>query len=164
MRSVLLLFSLVACLTAACSPAPPLSLWVDGFAPEHVSFEVNDLGRLDDVGLEARRRERAADGVMRVPAGSCPQRCRVAEVTVFVANRTGHPEAPPVVRLRAPTGRERRLPIAFGNAQIDPGRTGRIRWLVQMWPEEHDLEATLSSSVGLDITAPPSSAAHAAKP
>ncbi len=159
MRVVCSVALVVGCLVAACSPAPPLSLWVDGFAPEHVSFEVKDVGRLDDSALEARRQERAADGVLRVPAGSCPQGCRVAEVTVFVANRTAHPEAPPVVRLRSPFGRERRLPIAFGGAKIDPGRTGRVRWLVQLWPEEQALEATVSSSVGVAITASPAAAA-----
>jgi hypothetical protein len=152
----------VGCLMAACSPAPSLSLWVDGFAPEHVTFEVKDVGRKDDGELEAWRRERAADGVMRVPAGSCPEGCRVAEVTVFVTNRTAHPEAPPVVRLRSPPGRERRLPIAFGGVQIDPGRTGRVRWLVQLWPEEQALEATVSSSVGVEITAAPTVAKTAA--
>jgi len=148
----LLLLSAVAVLAAGCDEAPPLTLWVDGFAPEHVSFEVKDLGPLDEPAIAATRRERAADGVMRLPPGSCPDRCRVAEVTVFVTNRTASPEAPPVVRLTAPAEKPRRLPIAFGGARIDPGRTGRVRWLVELWPGEARLEATLSSSVGFDVT------------
>jgi hypothetical protein len=152
-----LLLSAVAVLATGCDEAPPLTLWVDGFAPEHVSFEVKDLGPLDEPAIAATRRERAADGVMRLPPGSCPERCRVAEVTVFVTNRTASPEAPPVVRLATATERPRRLPIAFSGAQIDPGRTGRVRWLVELWPGEARLEATLSSSVGFDVTSSASS-------
>jgi hypothetical protein len=147
-----LLLSAVAVLATGCDEAPPLTLWVDGFAPEQVSFEVKDLGPLDDVGIATARREQAADGVMRLPPGSCPDRCRVAEVTVFITNRTANPEAPPVVRLTAPPEKPRRLPIAFSGARIDPGRTGRVRWLVELWPGEARLEATLSSSVGFDVT------------
>jgi hypothetical protein len=153
---------LFALLTFGCERTPPLTLWVDGFAPEHVSFEVKDLGPLDEVGIAATRRERAADGVMRLPPGSCPERCRVAEVTVFVTNRTGNAEAPPVVRLAAPPGRPRRLPIAYGGARIDPGRTGRVRWLVELWPDEERLDATISSSVGFDVTTTATSATSAA--
>jgi hypothetical protein len=161
--------SLAALLAFGCDDAPPLTLWVDGFAPEHVSFEVKDLGPLDDVGIATARREKAADGVMRLPPGSCPDRCRVAEVTVFVTNRTTTPEAPPVVRLTAPPEKPRRLPIAFGGARIDPGRTGRVRWLVELWPDEARLEATLSSSVGFDVTTttpppPPSPPSTTASP
>jgi hypothetical protein len=148
----LLLSAITVWAATGCERAPPLTLWVDGFAPEHVTFEVKDLGPLDEVGIASIRRERAADGVMRLPPGSCPDRCRVAEVTVFVTNRTGHPEAPPVVRLATPPEKPRRLPIAFGGARIDPGRTGRVRWLVELWPGEERLDATLSSSVGFDVT------------
>lgn len=151
-RLLLSAVAAVAVCATGCDRAPPLTLWVDGFAPEHVSFEVKDLGPLDDVGIAAVRREQAADGVMRLPPGSCPDRCRVAEVTVFVTNRTGNPEAPPVVRLATPPEKPRRLPIAFGGARIDPGRTGRVRWLVELWPGEERLDATLSSSVGFDVT------------
>ncbi len=167
-----LLLSAVAVLATGCDEAPPLTLWVDGFAPEHVSFEVNELGPMDEAAIAATRRERAADGVMRLPPGSCPERCRVAEVTVFVTNRTASHEAPPVVRLAAPPDKPRRLPIAFSGAHIDPGRTGRVRWLVELWPGEARLEATLSSSVGFDVmrttsspqapaAAPPTDAASA---
>ena len=55
-------------------------------------------------------------------------------------------------RLAVPPGKERRLPIAFTGSDVDPGRTGRIRWLVEMYPEEKDLTATLSSSVRFDVT------------
>jgi hypothetical protein len=135
-----------------CSKSPPLMLWVDGFAPENVSFDAEDLGRLDDAALMAQRVRPDIDGVMRLPAGSCDGPCRATRVTVFVVNRGKTPEAPPVVRLDAPAGRVRRLPIAFHVPQVDPGRTGRVRWVVEMWPEEQQLTATLSSSVSLDVS------------
>ena len=61
----------------------------------------------------------------------------------------GEPLAPPVVRLKSPTGKPPRLPIAFRGDEISNGRIGRIRWVVEMWPEEKSLTATLSSSVRL---------------
>lgn len=141
-----------------CSKAPPLMLWVDGFPPENVSFDAEDLGHLDDAALAAQRNRPDVDGAMRLPAGSCDGPCRVAQVTVFVVNRSKTPEAPPVVRLDAPAGRVHRLPIAFHVPQVDPGRTGRVRWVVELWPEEQQLTATLSSSVTLEIAASPATA------
>jgi len=145
-------------MSAGCSKAPPVTLWVDGFAPENVSFDVIDLGPLDDAALAAQKARPDVDGVMALPPGSCPGPCRAAQVSVFVANRGTTPEPPPVIRLDAPTGKARRLPIAFRVPQVDPGRTGRVRWVVQLWPEEQQLTATLSSSVALDVkvSSPPS--------
>ena len=37
------LLSTTTTLMGACDRAPPLMVWVDGFAPENVSFDVEDL-------------------------------------------------------------------------------------------------------------------------
>lgn len=132
-----------------------MTLWVDGFAPENVSFDVSDLGPLDDAALAAQKARPDVDGVMALPPGSCDGPCRAAQVSVFVANRGTTPEPPPVIRLDAPVGKARRLPIAFRVPQVDPGRTGRVRWVVQLWPDEAQLTATLSSSVALDVKVSP---------
>jgi len=149
-----LLVVVVAWSAAGCERAP-VTLWVDGFVPEHVSYDVRDLGVLDDNALRALRETREIDGVLRLPADACPGVCRASEVSIYVQNRTAQPIAPPVVRLDAPPGRASRLPLAVRSAQIDPGRTGRLRFIVQRWPEENALSATLSSSVALEVTAPP---------
>jgi hypothetical protein len=75
-------------------------------------------------------------------------------VSVYVANRTSSPLAPPVIRLDAPAGRVPRLPLAGQAAQIDPGRTSRLRFIVERWPEEAAITATLSSSVAIDARNP----------
>lgn len=136
---------------AACSSRTPVALYVDGFQPEQVSFDVEDLGTPDAAALAAIEKRPDIDGVMRLPAGSCSGPCRAVLVSVHITNRNTVPEPPPVVRLVVPEGRPRRLPIAFTAPQIDPGRIGRVRWLVELWPEEKDLTATLSSSVLLDM-------------
>ena len=152
--AALALWAVVATM-AGCSKAPPVTLWVDGFAPENVSFDVSDLGLLDDAALAAQKARPDVDGVMPLPPGSCDGPCRTAQVSVFVANRGTTPEPPPVVRLDAPVGKARRLPMAFRVPQVDPGRTGRVRWVVQLWPDEAQLSATVSSSVALDVKVSP---------
>jgi hypothetical protein len=134
-----------------CPGETPVHLYVDGFEPDHVRFETEDLGPQTPAQLDDLARRPDVDGAQRLPPGSCPDRCRAALVTVFVHNRGAQPEPPPVVRLDAPPGRPRRLPIAFRDTQIERGRIGRIRWLVELWPEEQTLTATLSSSVRLEV-------------
>ena len=125
---------------ASCDDAPPVLVWVDGFAPDHVTFDVEDLGALDDAALAARAKSADIDGVSRVNAGACAAEkggvCRAALLTVFVNNRGTEPIPPPVVRLAVPQGQSPRLPIAFGAHQIDRGRTGRVRSIVQLYPGE----------------------------
>jgi hypothetical protein len=140
----------------ACTDAPPAMVWVDGFAPENVSFDVEDLGALDDTALAARAKSADIDGVIPVEAGACGDApCRATLVSIYVNNRTGRAEAPPVLRLSSPPGKPRRLPIAFRAHQIDPGRTGRVRTIVQLWPGEERLELTLSSSVQFEVSTTP---------
>lgn len=153
--TVLSLLLATTSLVGSCDRAPPLMVWVDGFAPENVSFEVKDLGPLDDAGITAVKRQGSIDGVMRLPPGTCSGPCRVASLSVYVVNRGPQPEGPPVVRLDVPEGQPRRLPIAFGGKQIDPGRTGRVRWLVELHPGEERLTATVSSSITFDTTTTP---------
>ena len=160
-------FALALALVASassCTNDTPVQLWVDGFAPDNVRFEVESLGPQTAEQLQAIKGRRDVDGALLLPAGSCGGPCRAAIVSVFVTNRGTYPEPPPVVRLDVPAGKPRRLPIAFRDHQIERGRIGRIRWLVEMWPDERELSATLSSSVNLEVTsvqtpvAPPATA------
>jgi hypothetical protein len=91
-----------------------------------------------------------------LPVGSCGSACRAAIVSIFVHNRGGA-EAPPVVRLKSPVGKATRQPIAFRGDEITQGRVGRIRWIVELWPGEQRLTATLSASVRL-VDLPPTPA------
>ncbi len=154
-----MLRSISLCLACAvlssCSSRTPVELYVDGFAPENVSFDVEDLGALDAAAVTEIVKRQDVDGAMQLPSSSCVDACRAVLVSVFVTNKNKLPESPPVVRLDVPTGRARRLPIAFTAPAIDPGRIGRVRWLVQLWPEETALTATLSSSVAIEIAGAP---------
>jgi hypothetical protein len=140
---------------AGCPGETPVQLWVDGFAPDNVRFEVESLGPQTPEQLGALQKRADIDGALLLPAAACGGPCRAAIVSVFVTNRGTEPEPPPVVRLDAPAGRPRRLPIAFRDHQIDRGRIGRIRWLVEMWPDERQLSATLSSSISFAVTTSP---------
>ena len=148
---LVLLFSLVPS-GGGCAADTPVELWVDGFAPDDVRFEVESLGPQTVEQLDALRKRPDVDGALLLPEGSCSGPCRAALVSVFVNNRKPDPEPSPVIRLDVPGGKPRRLPIAFAAPQIDRGRIGRIRWLVELWPDEHRLSATLSSSVKLEVT------------
>jgi hypothetical protein len=139
----------------ACHGETPVQLYVDGFVPDDVRFEVESLGPQAKPELDILRRRADVDGALLLPTGSCEGPCRAALVSVFVTNRTRAPIAAPVVRLDAPPGRPRRLPVAFTDQHIERGRIGRIRWLVELWPEEGDLTATLSASVPLEVTSSP---------
>lgn len=152
MKPALVVAALAAVIVGGCQRETPLMVWVDGFQPENVRFEVQDLGPQTAEQLAAVRRQPDVDGALLLPPGTCGGPCRAALISVFVTNRGDHKEPPPVVRLAVPPGKERRMPIAFGGSDVDPGRTGRIRWLVEMHPEEKDLTATLSSSVRFDVT------------
>jgi hypothetical protein len=142
----------------ACADKTDVELWVDGFLPEHVRFEIEDLGPLEAAAVDRIAGRPDIDGSLRLPAGACSGPCRTAVVSVFVHNLHTGAEAiaPPVVRLQSPTGRPARPPIAFRGGEISPRRVGRIRWVVELWPEEKRLTATLSSSVYLvDTPRPP---------
>lgn len=135
----------------ACKAETRVDMFVDGFQPKNVRFETEDLGALDHAQLKALDARPDVDGVLYLPPGACGGPCKAAMVSVFVHNMDADAkvEAAPVVRLKTPPNRERRLPIAFRGGQIEKGRVGRIRWVVEMWPEEQSLTATLSSSVTL---------------
>lgn len=154
--------------TAGCTRETPINMWVDGFQPENVRFEVEDLGPQTGEALQALRRRPDIDGALLLPPGSCPDGgaggCRAAIVSVFVHNKSAEKEPPPVIRLVSPAGKEARHPIAFQATDIDPGRIGRLRWVVEMWPDEKDLTATLSASVRLEVSAPPTPPAPPAPP
>ena len=162
-RSAVVTLILPALLAAAsCDDKTRVEMFVDGFQPKNVRFEVEDLGALDAAGIAELDRRPDVDGIIPLPPGSCGAACRVALVSVFVDN-TGQgatDEPAPVVRLRSPANRPLRLPIAYRGGAIDKGRIGRIRWAVEMWPEETSLTATLSSSVQIvDAPIPPAAPA-----
>jgi hypothetical protein len=137
---------------AGCPEETPIQMWVDGFQPENVSFEIDNLGPQTAQQLQAIKARVDVDGAQLLPPGSCPAPgCRAVLVSLFVANRGREKEPPPVVRLNVPAGRAGRQPLVFQATDIDPGRTGRLRWVVELWPEEKDLTATLSSSVRLEV-------------
>lgn len=144
-------------LTLGCDgcSAPDTNLAVRGLSAEDTSVRVKYLGPLTEEALAARRVEPDVDGVLRLPAGSCAStpigRCAFAELSVYLKNTSEDALAPPVVRTRAPKGRARRQPLALRAKEVSPGRTGRIRWLVELWPEERKLEVEVSGSVWLEI-------------
>lgn len=144
---------------AGCAAPTPIELYADGFDPEQVRFEVEDLGKPGRAALRERHARGDVDGALYVdPANdaACGGPCRAVLVTIWIKN-TAAPGAkdaayaPPVVRIEAPRGRPARVPLSYRGLEISPGRTGRIRWLVELWPDERALTATVSSSVFLDV-------------
>ena len=120
-------FALAAVVTLAtsCTNDAQVQLWVDGFAPDNVRFEVESLGPQTAEQLLAIKKRPDVDGALLLPAGTCGGPCRAAIVSVFVTNHGANPEPPPVVRLDVPAGKPRRLPIAFRDHEIERGRIGR---------------------------------------
>lgn len=157
-RAAVVTLLLGALLAGACQRKTAVEMYVDGFQPRNVRFEVEDLGPLDQDGLAELDRRPDVDGLLTLPPGSCGGApCRVSLVSVFLDNTgaDGTDEPAPVVRLKSPPSRALRLPIAYRGGAIDRGRIGRIRWAVELWPEETSLTATLSSSVQIvDAPAP----------
>jgi hypothetical protein len=140
----------------ACQQKTDVQLWVDGFQPKNVRFEIEDKGPMAKADVDALAKRPDIDGSARLPDGTCPAPgCRVSIVSVFVHNMDSDakPEPAPVIRLKVPEGKPARLPIAFRGGEINKGRIGRIRWVVEMYPEEKNLTAVLSSSV--ELTEPP---------
>jgi hypothetical protein len=164
--AIALFAALAACaalvvLGTACTEKTDVEIYVDGFLPESVRFEVEDQGMLDARALDALAKRPDVDGALRLPEGACGGPCRAALVSVYVHNKDDA-LPPPVIRLQSPAGKPARMPIAFRGGEISKGRIGRIRWLVEMWPEEKSLTATLSSSVFIvDEPRPPNAAATA---
>jgi hypothetical protein len=150
-RCLALIVALVGCVVAiaGCKAETRVDMFVDGFQPKNVRFEVEDLGPLDASQLRALDKRPDVDGVLYLPPNTCGGPCKAAMVSVFVHNMDADAkvEPAPVIRIKSPPNRAARLPIAFRGGQIEKGRIGRIRWVVEMWPEEQSLTATLSSSV-----------------
>jgi hypothetical protein len=143
------LFAVIVLCMVACQRTK-VQLYVDGFVPDNVQFDLDDLGVLTASEVDAVKNRPDVDGIMRIDPGACPSGCRVAMLEVLVTNHNATPEPPPVVRIEAPPGRPRRLPLVFQGKEISPGRIGRIRWAVELWPEEPALTAVLSSTVRVE--------------
>ncbi len=86
-------------LVAACTKPTPVMMWVDGFEPDNIRFEIEDLGPTDAAALVARGKQGDVDGSAFLPANSCDGPCRAVLVTAFITNRTANKEPPPVMRL-----------------------------------------------------------------
>jgi hypothetical protein len=152
----LLVFSMTGCEREV---TPRLA--TSGIARDAVQIDVKPLGKLTDEEVANRRSTLGVDGVYRVPAGSCEGPCDWAQVSLYVENKTSERMAPPVVRVDAPRGKPLRPPLGLGADRIDPGRIGRIRWLIEMYPEEENVDIRLSSSVFFEVTEPKDEAAKA---
>jgi hypothetical protein len=136
----------------------PVELYASGLPPEDVTLEMEDQGRLSDAELSELSRRADMDGTAALTEADCDGECRVLQLSIFVRNASSEPVAPPVVRLSAPAGRPERLPVAFRAKEISPDRTGRIRFLVALWPDEKKLTVTLSSSVFVEVNVAPADA------
>ncbi|MCP4503589.1 MAG: hypothetical protein GY822_26960 [Deltaproteobacteria bacterium] len=155
LSTTLLLFLFLS--GSACESVD-LSATHTGFEDDTVDIMIRPLGKLSQKEFEVWRNKIDVEQALRLPAKSCEGDCRFALLTVYVENRTSASFAPPVVRLDAPKNRVPRGAIAFGVDEISPGRKGRLRWLVELWPEEKSLSANISSSIffGVNTVARPS--------
>lgn len=124
-----------------------------GLSPDDVMLEVHDLGRPDPALLARRAEARDIDGAHLLDEDACGRPCRALEITLFITNESGEPAAPPVVRLSSPAGRQARPPVALSAKEISPGRAGRVRFLLSLWPEEDVVEVRPSGSVFIEVQA-----------
>ena len=125
---------------------------VYGFNPDDVRFEMTELGLLNETQRQALMKEPDVDGHAFLNADNCDgQECRVVELKVFVYNPSSEAIAPPVLRLKSPTSRAARLPVASRIKEVLAKRRVKIRWLVSLWPEEEKLEVSLTPSVFIDL-------------
>ncbi len=119
--------------------------------PQSVELDVEELGPLTEKAVRFYAARPEVDKIYRLPAGSCAGDCAFLEVTAWIRNKTEQRLAPPVIRLTAPPGRPPRAPIALRAEEVSPGRTGRIRVLVELWPEEKTLDVDLSGSTFFSV-------------
>jgi hypothetical protein len=140
---------------AGCRDEIPVHLVSTGLPADQVVLEVRDLGRVAFGSLAARAGEGDVDAARLLPTAACEAACHALEVTLFVKNPGALAEPPPVVRLSSPEGRPPRQPVPFTAEEISPGRMGRIRLLVSLWPEEKELLVRLSGSVFFEVSSQP---------
>ena len=151
MRIGPLSMALVLALAAGCRDEVEVRLSSGAFARDDVMLEVEELFALDDTGIAARTAQGDVDGRAVVDERVCGGPCRALLLTLLLRNQTAERTAPPVVRLSSPAGRPARVPVAFSGQEISPGRTGRIRFLVALYPEEKALDVWLSGSVFFEV-------------
>ena len=168
LRQLLSLRLLVAIVTAetlsaaGCDREVTPRLATSGIDREGVQIDIKPLGKLTDEEVANKSGTLGVDGTYRVPAGTCEDTCDWAQVSVYIENKTAEPMAPPVIRVDTPAGQPKRPPLGLGAASIDPGRIGRIRWLIELYPEEANVDIRLSSSVFFEVTDNTASDDHAA--
>jgi hypothetical protein len=147
---VFMIFGLAA-LAVGCRDEVSVRVETAGIAPGDVVLEVEHLGTPDETTLEEVRTRGDIDGAALLSAQDCGAPCRAALVTLFVRNTGAERAAPPVVRFSAPDGKPARVPVAFRGDEISPDRTGRIRFLVSLWPGEKVLTVRVSGSVFIEV-------------
>lgn len=148
----------MALLSGGCRDEVRVRLETTALPPDDVMLEVEELGLQSFGSLAARASQGDIDAARLLPRQACEGPCRALEVTLFVKNSGRAAEAPPVVRLSSPPGKPARQAITFTADEISPGRTGRIRFLVSLWPGEDELGVRLSGSVFLRVSSPSASA------
>jgi hypothetical protein len=144
--------SLALAALSGCREDIEVRLQPSGLSRDDVMLEVNQLGRPDPALLARRAAAGDVDGASLLDESACGGPCRALEITLFLTNRAAEPAAPPVVRFSSPAGRPARQPVALTAKEISPGRTGRVRVLLSLWPEESVVEVRPSASVFIDVT------------
>jgi hypothetical protein len=152
-----LVITVVALVGCEREVAPRLA--TSGIDREAVQIDIKALGKLTEQEIADKRAYLGIDGIYRVAAGTCSDGCDWAQVSVYIENRSTERMAPPVVRVDTPKGKPIRPPLGLGADRIDPGRIGRIRWLIEMYPEEQNVDIRLSSSVFFEVNEPATSQA-----
>jgi hypothetical protein len=147
----LLLLGALATSAAGCRVLP-VDASVYGIPADRVRVEVEELPAQPPAQLAERARAPDIDGTSLLSSTDCPDGCQAAIVTLYIENPDAEPMPPPVLRIDAPPGKPERLPVAFRGLDISPGRIGRIRVLVALWPGEAHLRLRLSSSVRIEAT------------
>ena len=127
-------------------------IWIHGLPLDDVFVEVENLGHLSPTELENAGRRASVDRLISLPKNACgAEHCKAILVTTFIENKTSDPLPPPVIRLESPPGKPKRQALTSNFGEIEPGRTGRIRFITSMWPGEKELRIHLSGSVRLGI-------------
>jgi len=127
-------------------------LFVHGFPLDAVELEIKDLGRLDAEALREKMSVFGAPNLLSLPTDACaPRICRSVVATVYIKNSGSEVIPPPVIRVDSPNETIPRIPLSSSYGAISAGRTGRIRFITTLWPEETKIVVHLSGSVYVDL-------------
>ena len=147
-------FGLAMLLFSGCQDITA-QIWIHGIPLNDVFVELDNLGRLSTTELQQQGRNNSVDHLISLNDRACDSKhCRAVLVTVFIENKSPEPLPPPVIRLDSPKGKPIRQPFTSSYGEIDPGRTGRIRFITRLWPKEDELNIHLSGSIRLELKEP----------